>query len=542
MRVPSDGSLSDFALRWLEDETFFSICSRQHCYLGNMNPASTLTWLFGSSKAGTNHDFPFNLEALNDKAKASWGDSNSIILGHTILPFFFPFQSPQHIAQAIAALKSPSLGSLKYRLGLLTGRFGAEHPLKACSECMILDRVTSGVAYWHLMHQYPGVVLCPMHHLPLRECSKNRQWSGRFQWCLPAEDVLSPVQHNDPPADVLRKLDALSRAILQLAKFGNRTNFNPDIVCKTYRTALAELSAGRPSIEGAAASFARYTALLHAHTPLTSLPATTGSAAALLGQLTRQPRGHCHPLKHLILIEWLFGSLDLFVEAYNRLSIAKLLSNNLQNKPDVEQPTRNIQSHLSTIGKSIILRPKTLKEPVRSSILEKLSNGEDKQAVCKFFKVTISTINKLLRSEPHIRDQWMAQRKSSDTNAYRQAWLSAMKSYPDFGVKRVRLYIPHVYIWLYRNDQLWLHSQIKHLPSDRRGNHSNIDWLKRDAELFESIQTATKSKSSKSAHFSREALYFRFPDLSKCLEQDKYYPRTKTLVRQLVGRLNSGRS
>jgi len=541
MRAPSDGSLSDFALRWLEDETFFSICSRQHRYIGNMNSASTLTWLFGSSKAGTNHDFPFNLEALNDKAKASWGDSTSIILEHTILPFFFPFQSPQHVAQAIATLKSPSLGSLKYRLGLLTGRFGAEHPLKACSECMISDRAASGVAYWHLMHQYPGVVLCPKHHRPLRECSKNRQWSGRFQWCLPNDDILSPVQHNDRPADVLRKLDSLTLAILQLAKFGNRTCFNPDIVCKTYRTALAELSADRPSVEGTAASFARYTALLQAHTTLTTLPGTTGGAAALLGQLTRQPRGYCHPLKHLILIEWLFGSLDLFVEAYNRLSITELLSNNLQNKPDVEQPTGHIQSHHSTSGKTIIRRPKTLKEPVRLSILERLSNGEDKQAVCTSFKVTISTINKLLRSEPHIRELWMAQRKSSNTNAYRQAWLSAMESYPDFGVKRVRSYIPHVYIWLYRNDQLWLNSQIEQLPSDRRGNHSNIDWLKRDAKLFESIQTATNSKSSKSAGVSREALYFRFPDLSKCLEQDKHYPQTKTLVRQLIGRLKSGR-
>ncbi|MHC8397837.1 TnsD family Tn7-like transposition protein [Pseudomonas sp. LB3P93] len=125
---------------------------------------------------------------------------------------------------------------------------------------------------------------------------------------------------------------------------------------------------------------------------------------------------------------------------------------------------------------------------MRLSILERLSNGEDKQAVCTSFKVTISTINKLLRSEPHIRELWMAQRKSSNTNAYRQAWLSAMESYPDFGVKRVRSYIPHAYIWLYRNDQLWLNSQIEQLPSDRRGNHSNIDWLKRDAELFESIQ------------------------------------------------------
>lgn len=542
MRALSDGVLSDFVLHWLEDEIFFSICSRQHLYLGNTNPTSTLTWLFGSPKAGTNHDFPFNLDALNEKARVTWGDSTSIIFRHTILPLFFPFQSPQHVAQAVATLKSSTLGSLKYRLGLLTGRFGAEHPLKACSECMISDRATSGVAYWHLMHQYPGVVLCPKHHLPLRECSRNRQWSGRFQWCLPDDDILSPEQHNDRPADELRRLDALSRAIHQLAKFGNETNFHPDIVCKTYRTALAEFSAGSASVEDAAVSLARYIAPLRAYTPLSSLPATTDGAAGLLGQLTRQPRGHCHPLKHLILIQWLFGSLNGFVEAYNRMSIAKLASKENQNSHDIDWPTDHIQSHLSSTGKTIIRRPKTLKEPLRSNILKKLCTGEDKLAVCTSFKITISTINKLLRSEPHVRDQWIAQRKLCNTSAYRQAWLSARKSNPDYGVKHLRSYFPYVYIWLYRNDKLWLRSQIDQLPSGRQGNNSKIDWLKRDAELVESILNFTKPKLSKNTDIDREALYFRFPQLAKCLEQGKHYPRTKKLVRQLVGRLRSGQN
>ena len=72
MRSPSNGPISDFTLHWLEDEIFFSICARQHLYLGNMKATSTLTWLFGSPKAGTNHDFPFNLDALNEKARLTW--------------------------------------------------------------------------------------------------------------------------------------------------------------------------------------------------------------------------------------------------------------------------------------------------------------------------------------------------------------------------------------------------------------------------------------------------------------------------------------
>ncbi len=144
---------------WLPDETFYSVCSRQHCILGNTTPSATLAWLFGSPAAGTCHDLPYNLGALNAAARAAWGDSHSIINAHTILPFFLPFRTEEHAHQAKQTMEGPQLGSLKYRLGLLTGRFGAEHPLKACTRCMATDLSEYGCAYWHLSHQYPGVAL-----------------------------------------------------------------------------------------------------------------------------------------------------------------------------------------------------------------------------------------------------------------------------------------------------------------------------------------------------------------------------------------------
>lgn len=536
MHALNNSQLSDFALHWLEDEIFFSICSRQHVYLGNINQTSTLAWLFGSHKASTTHDFPFNLDTLNEGARNAWGDTTSIIFQHTILPLFFPFQSPQHIEHAVDTLKSSTLGSLKYRLGLLTGRFGAEHPLKACNECMISDRAASGVAYWHLIHQYPGVIVCPEHHLLLRECSINRQWSGRFQWCLPDDLNLLPEQHDKCPVDELRRLETLSQAISQLAELGSRTNFHPDIVCKTYRTALAEFNVGCASGQSAANSLARYVAPLRRYTPLSSLPATADGTAGLLGQMTRWKRRHCHPLKHLILIQWLFGSLNDFVEAYNRTSVSEMSFRDVQGYRDIDPQTYPSNTPLSGNCKVATRRPKILKEPLRSEILSKLATGENKTTVCERFKITISTVNKLLRSEPYIRNQWAVHRKLKSTTFYRQAWLSAIKSHPSFGVKRLRSCCLNIYSWLYRNDKPWLQSQIEKLPCDRRGNNSSINWLERDAKLVESILDFRKSQLDEDSDVDRVTLYFRFPQLAKCLEQNEHYPETKKLLHQLVGR------
>ncbi|WP_336202526.1 TnsD family Tn7-like transposition protein [Pseudomonas guariconensis] len=521
-------------LRWLADETFFSICSRQHIVLGNIKSASTTAWLFGGGRAGVAHDFPFNLDALHGEVKATWGDVTSIIFDHTILPLFFPFQSRAHVEEVIETLRSPRLGSLKYRLGLLTGRFGAEHPLKACSACMISDRSACGVAYWHLTHQYPGIVLCPIHHLPLRESTKNRQWSGRFQWFLPDENVLASESSLELTDHEIQSLEGLAQGIRQLANYGLGKSFNPDTVSRTYRYSLSRRADHELDQAGCGESFARYTTLLQRHPPLTSLPTTGAGAAALLGQLTRSPRGYCHPLKHLILISWLFGSLDLFVSMYDQQEKAEC-SDSVSALP-IESRLKNrvLQKNPPTRGTLKSPRPKILKGPIRLSILERLAGGADKKLICSDFKISISTVNKLIRSEPAIRDSWENQRKFSLLIKYRTAWLSTTEHLPDAGVKRIRSKIPHIYAWLYRNDHQWLQSLIDTIPKERYGNNSKVDWLERDRKLSEAIKASFNTGTK--VRISKVDLNLLFPGLAKAIEHEKNYPLTKLLVRQLTGK------
>ena len=76
-------------LHWLPDESFYSICSRQHIFLGNQSPEETLNFLFGASAKSFTHDLPNNINFLNEGAKSAWGNSEEIICKHTIAPVFF---------------------------------------------------------------------------------------------------------------------------------------------------------------------------------------------------------------------------------------------------------------------------------------------------------------------------------------------------------------------------------------------------------------------------------------------------------------------
>ncbi|WP_434706551.1 hypothetical protein J3Q07_15255 [Pseudomonas sp. D4-18] len=138
-------------LNWLPDESFYSLCSRQHCFSGDQSTEETLSLLFGDIAKSFAHDFPNNLNLLNKGAMIAWGSPEQIICEHTISPIFFPFQSSEHIQALKDALLGPQLGSCKYKLGLVTGRFGGAHPLKACA-WLLSTALLSTVQCWHPFH------------------------------------------------------------------------------------------------------------------------------------------------------------------------------------------------------------------------------------------------------------------------------------------------------------------------------------------------------------------------------------------------------
>ncbi|MDH4418182.1 MAG: TniQ family protein [Acidovorax sp.] len=147
-------------LAWLRDETFFSLVSRHHQLWGHVTSAQTCQLMFGSARAGVHHDLPNSLGAFAQRTNALLGDVDSIARERTLLNFYAAFAPPDETANAVACMSGASVAHLKLRLGILTSRFRANHPLKACPQCMEQDLRETGWAYWHLKHQFPGVWMC----------------------------------------------------------------------------------------------------------------------------------------------------------------------------------------------------------------------------------------------------------------------------------------------------------------------------------------------------------------------------------------------
>lgn len=168
---------------WLPDETVFSWAGRYHRLAGHRLSEKTCLALFGDRRHGSQHDLPDRLGSLSQKA-APLGAPETLVLERTLLRYYLVARPREEVVAAINSLIEPTPGVLKFRLGILTSRFRADHPLKACPRCITADEDRWGIAYWHLTHQYPGAWTCAKHGSPLQMATIKANGVDRFGWTL----------------------------------------------------------------------------------------------------------------------------------------------------------------------------------------------------------------------------------------------------------------------------------------------------------------------------------------------------------------------
>ncbi len=304
---------------WLPDETLYSLCSRQHRFWCYVHAWQSARVLFGGRRLGTQHDFPSALDALVTRTQGLWGRAEDIATERTLLRFFRPFLAAEDVAAAIRTMRSPSVAHLKFSLGLLTSRFGASHPLKACPACIREDLDRYGWSYWHGAHQCPGVWICAEHREALLQSSVKTTGIGRFEWHLPSPDTLVPWCDEALPAEMaeLGVFAVLVNAVVDAPRPSGWIADSP------IGSAVGRAQAARDWItvggslraKAAAENYLDYCAGLRCAPDLHELPTTREEAARQVGRLLRSIHDGTHPLRILVAMGWLFRDLANFEAA-----------------------------------------------------------------------------------------------------------------------------------------------------------------------------------------------------------------------------------
>jgi len=562
---PFDGLFPQYQLlSWLPDETFFSLVSRHHFLWGQTTAAKTCELIFGRPRAGTHHDFPNSLQAFVDRVGEAAGDVQTIARDHTLLKYYQAFLGANAVDDVVSSMAGPDVSHLKLRLGILTSRFRSNHPLKVCPSCMAQDAQTYGWAYWHLQHQYPGVWVCASHRVPLLQSSLKATGVQRFQWLLPNGGELQPV-----PMDGAHTFDALMSLAALVQDIVGQGVEQPLFVARLHEVYRHELQrrgwitpAGQLRGAEIAGAFLQYAELLRGVPEFSGLPKDAAEASTQLSRLLRPPRSGTHPLRHLMLIHWLFGTATKFKEVCEPIFKgvdAPALESPPGSPMEEEDPRRDLLSRLireegqsvrqaarevgidtqtamvwaGSMGLRLSRRPKKLSPMVRAQAVLQLRRGVDKADVAAAAGVSVETVTRVLLGEPGLHAAWSTARESKVRARARAAWLTQLEVNGALGLKWMREMAPGAYAWLYRNDRAWLNT---HKPASislsSRLRMSPVDWSARDLDLSAQVrETALRLMTEEGLRRIRFwQLYQAIPELKAKMNSLDALPMTRQAI------------
>lgn len=302
-------------LCWLPDETLYGLAARHHRFWGCTLSSQTAQALFEVPRASSHHDLPAGLDSFVRRTGGAFGTAAEIATQRTLLQFYQPFASKEVVVDALEAMTSATVLHLKFRLGLVTGSFGAFHPLKACPQCMSLDLATYGWSYWHREHQYPGVWICTMHGRPLLVAYQVK----RFDWLQPSSTKFfeAPVLNAKQEGSLMR----LAHLIVGLMRRPwEASELEPAVLQKVLRKGLTKLEycsqSGRLNVPLATRQFADFCHGLCAVREFYGVAETSGQAEAQLKQMLRPARRRLHPLRWLLGFSWLYADADELLDSW----------------------------------------------------------------------------------------------------------------------------------------------------------------------------------------------------------------------------------
>lgn len=549
---------------WLPDETVFSLLSRYHFLSGNRSFATTTHSLFGHRSSGSEHDFPSRLAELTTRTRQALGSAVDLCLDRTILPFYLPLQDFTAAAAAVASLVEGPQGMLKYRLGILTSRFRANHPLKACPACMSEDLVECGTPYWHRTHQFPGVWMCPNHGQLLSQAAVKSTGVDRFGWVLPRQSQLTNPVQGAPDAATGRSLNQLAALVMGWISLPAGTHLSSMALCKTYQSVLTSTALSATALRAQwAESYRAVVAPLRIVPELAGLPATRREAQLQIDRWVFNPRGNTHPLRHLSLILWLFPDWQAFWKRYSEIERAESAPPNIEATPtrDIDpRPAKLLAllalGHSATAaaaevgvdvgtaiawaakqGMSTARRAKVLKRDLLPRLIEDLRAGVGKTEAAHQHGVSVQVITRLLRSEVGLQDAWHTARFQLDQERARATWLALIAESPGVGVTALRRQQPWAYAWLYRNDRDWLGERTRSIRLPRTsGAVGRVDWDSRDTVLSNQVLrvAADIATGTQDGRVALWQIYQAIPELKAKLGALDRLPLTRTALASIT--------
>ncbi|MEH2039923.1 TnsD family transposase [Nostoc sp.] len=571
------------------NELFYSICARFQDRVRYPSQRATVEDLFQTKNAIAIFDFPSRLNRIVAALPLKSGYTvDYFINNHTLLSFYSPFLPPERNQLIREEMDGDNGAKIHTRLGIVAGYVEMPSHLRFCPLCVEDDKKLFGECYWHRLYQVPGVEVCPTHAVFLEKSdvlTHNRRRTYEF---LAAEQAIKMVLPRpiDPLEPIHKILFNIARDIKWLLndcyfvpglenlyqKYLSLVKNSPELVTYTGRIRVQELLR-----------------LLKNHYPakvleLLQCPLDEQIRDNWLAQLVRFPRRVHHPLRHLLLIQFLGYSAQEFFELQeaNKLfgdapwpCLNAVCQYFQQFRIKEYQITYNQDNHKltgifsctcgfvycrATPEQSLEDRFQLSRIKAYGSVWEEslklfwydplLTLKEIGNRLGVSVKTVLRQADRLKLTFPRPNTTARAKDICSSlklrATAYevatnviescRQEWLALIAINIDLGRTQLRNKVPAVYGQLYKYDRDWLN---EHLPPPQTNNGTpDVDWESRDIETMAAVKLSAqqlKDDSTRPIWISRTAIAnsLAHPASAWVKRHLKRLPKTAEVLAQL---------
>lgn len=304
--------------RIYNDELLYSILGRYIKLSGCYNFSDNSKKIYGTSSVQPVVEFPCNLEAL--VSNFLWElniSSEDIIRKFTFFPLYSPFLSEKKISQLIDIMKYKDGKAFKQKLGAVGVSICKKNALHYCPLCTKEEFSKYGEAYFHRLHQVEGVLVCDVHKCLLKEY-RPKDINSVHEYVALEEDKIDLELKYIKDKRLLNHLLDIAKEVKFLLD-NYLDGLNKEVVRENY----LKLIGGKGLLT--LNKFVRQIDLGEDFTnyygeeilEILESPIDKYNCDNWLQQITRKSKSLSHPIRNILFIKYLCGSIENFIFMIN---------------------------------------------------------------------------------------------------------------------------------------------------------------------------------------------------------------------------------
>ncbi|NMM62210.1 transposase [Clostridium sp. P21] len=514
-----------------KDELVYSAIARYHYYTGNLDCRDTLEETFGNRNTIPSLEIGSNINTLAKNLGGKY-TAKYIIDNHTIFPFYSPFLPMQRKRELTKEIKCKDGKGIYTKLGLVSGSICKKIGIYYCPCCASNELKTYKEAYIHREHQLQGIYVCPHHGVKLKKYVIDKTNSSRIEFIRLNEKLLDLRSINLANKNYEDKLFKISKDAYNLLQMDLHF-ISKEKVLEKYQNLLYEKGLTTPSKRIKQNELYEEFIAFYGEQFLELMESSIDNYNEYnwLRVVTRDLSRTVHPIRHLLLINFLVNDINEFFKGINKefnpfgagpwpclnkvadhykmdvvtdLKITSDYKTRLpvgtfkcdcgfmysRKGPDNHENDRYKIGRIKSFGG---LWESKLKKYLRQGYgLRELARLMccDPKTILKFD--ALLGVNYFNRHRSLVNVE--VKEKIGNSNIlekYKEVILQIVVQNPTSTRTEIREMCGKEYMYLYRNDKEWLQRNLMNKNKVAKGN-KKVDWIKRDEEIIDLIKDKYK--------------------------------------------------